>query len=80
MAPAGQIVGVDQPRANELVADVPERGDLTKAEFTGPKTIACPWHGYTYELATGEHVGERDIRLQTYDVVVEDGTVYVEVP
>lgn len=63
---------------NRLVADPPESGELTKGEFDGAKTIACPWHGYTYDLATGEHIGVADIQLRTYDVVVEDGTVYVE--
>ena len=63
---------------NELIADVPERGQLPNAEFAGEKTISCPWHGYTYELATGEHIGDSTFRLQTFEVVVEEGMVYVE--
>ena len=60
-----------------------------KGEFLGPGkrvneyfadelAIACPWHGWEYDLATGEHLGDDDIRIPTYDVVVEDGTVFVE--
>jgi nitrite reductase/ring-hydroxylating ferredoxin subunit len=41
-------------------------------------TITCPWHGWSYELASGDHIGVDDISLPTPDVTVEDGTVYLE--
>jgi len=63
---------------NELEADPGEAGSLPTEAFTGAKTVSCPWHGYTYRLETGEHVGVDDVALQTYEVVVEDGVVYVE--
>ena len=62
-----------------------------EAEYTGPEegvverfgdepVIACPWHGWEYSLATGVHVGVDDVALRTFEVTVEDGEVYVEVP
>jgi nitrite reductase/ring-hydroxylating ferredoxin subunit len=42
--------------------------------------VTCPWHGWRYDLRTGEHLTAFGRRrgLRTYPVRVEDGTVYVE--
>ena len=39
--------------------------------------LTCPWHGWQYDLRTGENEFDRAIRLQTYEVRVEDGEVKV---
>ena len=39
--------------------------------------IVCPWHGYEYDLATGECVGDRRLRLTKYQVVERGEGVYV---
>lgn len=40
--------------------------------------VYCPWHGWQFELSTGEHVhGKKTAR--TYPVTVEDGDVFVTV-
>ena len=39
--------------------------------------LTCPWHGWQYDLRTGENEFDRAIRLQTYEVRVEDGNVQV---
>lgn len=41
--------------------------------------FVCPWHGYEYDLRTGECVGDRRKRLRKFDVVRKDGAVYVVV-
>ncbi|QIO24919.1 Rieske 2Fe-2S domain-containing protein [Haloarcula sp. JP-L23] len=40
--------------------------------------ISCPWHGWTYDVESGKHIGDDSIQLPTYDVIVKDGMVYVE--
>lgn len=40
--------------------------------------LACPWHGWEFDILTGEHLSDPSYRLLTYDVTVSDGTVYVE--
>jgi nitrite reductase/ring-hydroxylating ferredoxin subunit len=40
--------------------------------------VACPWHGWEFDVRTGEHLARPQYRLPTYDVVTEDGEVYVE--
>lgn len=39
--------------------------------------LACPWHGWEFDLLTGEALADPRIRLRLYPVSVEDDTVYV---
>jgi nitrite reductase/ring-hydroxylating ferredoxin subunit len=39
--------------------------------------VSCPWHGWQYDVRTGENEFDRALRLETYEVVVEDGEVKV---
>lgn len=43
------------------------------------RTVACPLHGWTYSLETGEAVVGAG-RLERYEVKVEHGVVFVGVP
>jgi NADPH-dependent 2,4-dienoyl-CoA reductase/sulfur reductase-like enzyme/nitrite reductase/ring-hydroxylating ferredoxin subunit len=43
--------------------------------------VVCPWHHAVFELDTGDHVEPPGRNcLNTFDVTVEDGDVFVEVP
>ncbi len=44
---------------------------------TEPRLI-CPWHGWEYDLLTGELAHDRRRRLRRFEVTVEDGVVYVD--
>jgi len=39
--------------------------------------FVCPWHGYEYELKTGECAGDRKLKLRKYDVVRRGEDVFV---
>lgn len=41
--------------------------------------ISCPWHGWEFDVMTGDHLGGTKRRLPTYDVHIKDGDIYVEV-
>jgi len=41
--------------------------------------IVCPWHGYEYNVKTGRHPGDKNVRLKPYEVKVKNGEVYVVV-
>jgi nitrite reductase/ring-hydroxylating ferredoxin subunit len=42
--------------------------------------IVCPWHGYEYNIATGQHQGNKKLRLRPIKVRIENGEVFVAVP
>lgn len=39
--------------------------------------LACPWHGWEYDLATGELACDRRFRLRRFEVTVRDDVAYV---
>ena len=39
--------------------------------------FACPWHGYEFDLKTGECVGDRKLKLRKYNVVKRGDDVFV---
>jgi len=62
-----------------LAREMTPAGERDREYFTDRPAVACPWHGWEYYLDTGEHVGDSNLALPTYGVVVEDGDVFVEV-
>ena len=39
--------------------------------------FVCPWHGYEYDLKTGACVGDRSLKLKSFDVVRRGENIYV---
>lgn len=39
--------------------------------------IVCPWHGWEYDLVSGEMVADRKFRLKKYEIVEKGDEVYV---
>jgi nitrite reductase (NADH) small subunit/3-phenylpropionate/trans-cinnamate dioxygenase ferredoxin subunit len=52
------------------------KGPLGDGELEGP-VVTCPWHGYQYDVRTGENEFDRALQLETFEVVVEDGEIKV---
>jgi 3-phenylpropionate/trans-cinnamate dioxygenase ferredoxin subunit len=56
-----------------------EGPDVDQYEMTDELVIRCPWHGYEYELGSGRCIADpRRVRVRSYPVTVEDGTVWLE--
>jgi nitrite reductase (NADH) small subunit len=51
-------------------------GPLGEGKLDGC-VLTCPWHGWQYDVRTGENEFDRAIRLKTYEVQVDDGDVRV---
>jgi nitrite reductase/ring-hydroxylating ferredoxin subunit len=45
--------------------------------FADEMHFVCPWHGYEYDLKTGECVGDRTLKLRKYEVIVREDKVMV---
>jgi len=52
------------------------QGPLCEGRLAG-HVLSCPWHGWQYDVRTGENEFDRAIQLETYEVEVEDGEVRV---
>jgi nitrite reductase/ring-hydroxylating ferredoxin subunit len=39
--------------------------------------FVCPWHGYEYDIKTGECVSDRRLKLRKYEVIEKGDEVYV---
>ena len=61
-----------------VVAEWKEPGERTEHRVGDDPSIMCPWHGWEFDLESGDHLGDDTITVPTFDVVVEDGELYVD--
>ncbi|MDQ2054547.1 MULTISPECIES: Rieske 2Fe-2S domain-containing protein [Halobellus] len=62
----------------KLLGEFKEPGQRVEKSYSEDEcVISCPWHGWSYDIESGDHLANDDISLPTYEVVVEDGVVYV---
>src|SRR5215467_8325263 len=52
-------------------------GPLGEGELDGT-TVTCPWHGWRYNITTGENELVPNLPTQKFDVKVEDDDVLVD--
>jgi nitrite reductase/ring-hydroxylating ferredoxin subunit len=62
---------------NRVVDLIAEDRTYQGQTFGDEMHFVCPWHGYEYELKTGECVGDRKRKLRKYVVVRRGDDVYV---
>ena len=53
-------------------------GPLGQGFIEGSK-IVCPWHGWEYDLRTGELGDDPKSKLDVYPVKTENGDVFIEI-
>jgi nitrite reductase (NADH) small subunit len=41
--------------------------------------VTCPWHGWQFDVRTGQHQLSRTIMQPRFETKVEDGVVWVEI-
>jgi nitrite reductase/ring-hydroxylating ferredoxin subunit len=54
-------------------------GPLAKGKLMDG-TVVCPWHGWQYELATGNHAPTCKRMLNTYKIQENDGVIEIDLP
>ena len=90
--PAGQPTAVEAEATRIVLVRVGETvyacddtcghqgGPLSDGRLSGTR-LSCPWHGWMYDVRTGECVmPSRGGRIPSYSVRVEAGDVWVELP
>ncbi|QLG61147.1 Rieske (2Fe-2S) protein [Halorarum salinum] len=61
------------------VEDPANADDRAELDYSyADRLVSCPWHGWEFDVVTGEHLARPKYRLPTYDVVVDDGAVYLD--
>jgi nitrite reductase/ring-hydroxylating ferredoxin subunit len=45
--------------------------------FSDEVHFVCPWHGYEFELNSGECVGDRRLKLKKFEVVRRGEDIFV---
>jgi nitrite reductase/ring-hydroxylating ferredoxin subunit len=54
------------------------QGPLGEGRLDGC-VLTCPWHGWQYDVRTGENEFDLAIKLRTYEVRVQGGEVQVAI-
>ena len=54
-------------------------GPVATGDLEGD-VLTCPWHGYQYDVKTGEFLLDPAVKLETYQVDIRDGKVHVQLP
>lgn len=55
-------------------------GPLCRGEINAEdKSISCPWHGWEYDLTSGDCLFDDSLKQQTFSVQINDGTVFIAV-
>ena len=62
---------------NRVVDVIAEDRTYQGQTFSDEVHFVCPWHGYEYELKTGECVGDRRLKLKKFEVVQRGDDIYV---
>lgn len=52
-------------------------GPVGEGELKG-SLVTCPWHGWQYDVTTGECKTAKGVKLPTYKALVEAGRIYLE--
>ena len=55
------------------------RGGPLGQGFVEGRTVTCPWHSWTFDLATGQNVVNGELKVACYETKLEDGQVLVKV-
>ncbi|MBV9181493.1 MAG: Rieske (2Fe-2S) protein [Acidobacteria bacterium] len=53
-------------------------GPLGQGFIEGNKLV-CPWHGWEYDLGTGQVADDPEAKLALYPIKIENGEVLIEV-
>ncbi len=52
-------------------------GPLGEGDLEG-ETVTCPWHGWEYDVKTGQCINNPSSNVKAYKTIIEDGGVKIE--
>ena len=54
-------------------------GPLAKGQLR-QNVVTCPWHGWQFDVTTGQHCLNAQLKHARFDVIVEAGELWIELP
>jgi nitrite reductase/ring-hydroxylating ferredoxin subunit len=70
--------GVIMQKVEDVLA--PDQTWLGQRFSDAEAHFVCPWHGYEYDIKTGQCAGNRSLRLKSYPVVRRGEDLFVVTP
>ncbi|MGB8560240.1 MAG: Rieske 2Fe-2S domain-containing protein [Pseudolabrys sp.] len=67
--------GVIMHKVEDVIG--PDRGWVGQRFSNDEIHFVCPWHGYEYDLKTGECAADRQLKLKSFEVVRRGEDIYV---
>lgn len=65
----GQIIGIESECKHQ-------KASLCNGKLED-NIIICPWHGWKYDIISGECITDRNFRLKHFEVEITDGDIYL---
>jgi len=65
-------------RVQEVIAH--DKTSLGLAFSKEETNVVCPWHGYEFNISTGQHQGNPRLRLRPVKIEIVDGDLVISVP
>jgi nitrite reductase/ring-hydroxylating ferredoxin subunit len=62
---------------NKVVDIIAEDRTYQGQTFSDEMHFVCPWHGYEYDIKSGECVGDRRLKLKKFAIVQRGDDLYV---
>ena len=56
-----------------------EQRDAGRTFDESSPNLVCPWHGWEFDLSTGECIADRRLKLRPVPIKVDDDSVYLVV-
>lgn len=56
-----------------------EKGRVREFFDADQAVVCCPWHGVEFDLKTGRCLADPRLRVRSYETLVEDGDVFVNI-
>jgi nitrite reductase (NADH) small subunit len=67
------------PLAKGAISGTSGSGTSGSSSEGGGCLVTCPWHGWQFDLKTGQQQIIRTIRQPTYPVKIEEGKIFVDI-
>src|SRR5262249_47990283 len=73
-----RLPGQDHARVEELIGA--DKTSLGLAFSKDQTNVACPWHGYEFDISTGRRQANPRLRLRPVTIAVVDGDLLIALP